>query len=45
MEPRDIIERVERSRTEQGLPPRIQEPAAIAKVAAILASVPSGGER
>lgn len=45
MATQETVERVERSRAEQALPPRVQDPAAIARVAAILASTPSGGER
>lgn len=40
----EIIERVERSRTTQGLPARVKDPATIAKVAALLTPVPKGGE-
>lgn len=37
----DLAARVRESRASQGLPPTVQDPATVAKVASILASVPA----
>lgn len=45
MDTQEITERVERSRAAQGLPARVQDQAALSKVAALLMPAPSKGAR